>query len=212
MTRAQVSSTVGADPDGNERLTSVNGTLLLVLLAAEGVTILSVRQLITAHIVIGLVLVGPVLLKCASTGHRFVRYYRGNPDYVGKGAPTPLLRVLGPLVLLSSLAVLGSGVALLAVSPGDGPVLFLHKASFVVWFVSMTVHVLGHVLQAARSTAAEYRRLPNRPARRRRALRSAAIVASLAAGVGLAAALLPSASAWTHRPGGYEQRLNDDGH
>lgn len=192
-------SGVPADPDGNERLTSVNAMLLLLLLAAEGVTILSVRQLITPHIVIGLVLVGPVLLKCASTMHRFWRYYTGNPAYVQKGPPVLLLRVMGPVVVASSLAVIGTGIGLLAVRPGDGPVLFLHKASFVIWFGAMAIHVLGHLWQAGRSTAAEYRRMPTRAARRRRAWRSGAIVLSLLAGVGLAAALLPTASPWTHR-------------
>lgn len=190
---------VRTDPDGNERLTSVNAMLLLLLLAAEGVTILSVRQLITPHIVIGLVLVGPVLLKCASTMHRFWRYYTGNTAYVEKGPPVLLLRVMGPVVVVSSLAVIGTGIGLLAVRPGEGPVLFLHKASFVIWFGAMAIHVLGHLWQAGRSTAAEYRRMPSRRARRRRTLRSGAIVLSLLAGVGLAAALLPTASPWTHR-------------
>lgn len=192
---------VRSDPDGNERLTSVNGIVLLLLLAAEGVTILSVRQLITPHIVIGLVLVGPVLLKCASTMHRFWRYYRGDSAYVRKGPPAPLLRVMGPLVVVSSLAVIGTGIGLVYVRPGDGPLLFLHKASFVIWFGVMTMHVLAHILHAARSTAAEYRSIRSRRSRRRRTLRSAAIVLSLLAGVGLAAALLPSASPWTHRHG-----------
>ena len=195
----------GPDPDGNERLTSVNGLLLLILLAAEGVTILSVRQLITPHIVIGIVLIGPVALKCVSTLHRFWRYYSGNPDYVEKGPPHPILRVAGPVVMLSTLAVIGTGVGLLAVRPGaEGPLLFLHKASFVIWFGAMTVHVVGHVLQAGRSTAAEYRRMPDASARRRRAVRSGAIVLSLLVGVGLAAALLPTATPWTSRTGAFQ--------
>lgn len=192
---------VRTDPDGNERLTSVNGMLLLVLLAAEGLTIVSVRQLITPHIVIGLILVGPLVLKCATTIHRFWRYYSGSEPYVEKGPPHPILRVAGPIVIVSSLAVFGTGIGLLAVRPGDGPLLFLHKASFVIWFAAMTVHVLGHVIQAARSTASEYRRIPDPRNRRRRAMRSGAVVVALLAGVGLAAALLPSAQPWINRPG-----------
>ncbi|HEX2903452.1 MAG TPA: hypothetical protein VHO01_08345 [Jatrophihabitans sp.] len=189
-----------SNPEGNERLTSTNGMLLLILLAAEGVTILSVRQLITWHVVIGLILVGPVLLKAASTMYRFGRYYTGKPAYIEKGPPHPILRVLGPVVLLTSLAVLGTGVALVFTKPGqEGPWLFLHKASFIIWFAAMAVHVLGHIVQAARSTAVEYRRQPAGPARRGRVVRTGLIVLSLTAGVGLAAALVPHASAWTHR-------------
>jgi hypothetical protein len=62
---------------GNERLTAMTGAILLVLLAAEGVTILFRRQLLTAHFFIGMMLVGPVLLKMGSTSYRFVRYYTG---------------------------------------------------------------------------------------------------------------------------------------
>jgi hypothetical protein len=59
----------------NARLTATNAAVLLVLLAAEGVTILRVRALLTPHVFIGMVLIPPVLLKVASTGWRFARYY-----------------------------------------------------------------------------------------------------------------------------------------
>ena len=45
----------------NARLTASNAAILLVLLAAEGVTILRVRELLTPHVFIGMVLVPPVL-------------------------------------------------------------------------------------------------------------------------------------------------------
>jgi hypothetical protein len=47
----------------NARLTASNAVVLLVLLAAEGVTILRVRELLTPHVFIGMVLIPPVLLK-----------------------------------------------------------------------------------------------------------------------------------------------------
>ncbi|TAM85337.1 MAG: hypothetical protein EPN43_11715, partial [Jatrophihabitans sp.] len=67
----------GAGVEGNSRLTAVNGMVLLVLLAVEGVTILDVRGMITLHMYLGVLLVGPVVLKCASTGYRILRYYTG---------------------------------------------------------------------------------------------------------------------------------------
>ncbi len=51
--------------EGNSRLTSATGIVLLVMLAVEGYTILNVRGLITLHIFLGIMLVGPVLLKIA---------------------------------------------------------------------------------------------------------------------------------------------------
>jgi hypothetical protein len=49
--------------DSNARLTAGLGGALLLLFAAEGLTLLSVRSLLTAHVVIGMVLIPPVLVK-----------------------------------------------------------------------------------------------------------------------------------------------------
>ena len=59
----------------NERLTSLTGALLFVLLAAIGVTVLSVRRLLPEHFVIGFILIPPIALKMTTTGYRFVNYY-----------------------------------------------------------------------------------------------------------------------------------------
>ena len=131
---------------GNARLTAANAAVLLVLLAAEGVTILRVHRLLSPHVFIGVVLIPPVLLKVASTTWRFARYYTGAPAYRRKGAPPVLLRLLGPVVVILTLVLLFSGVGLLLVSRPWLPLLLkVHKASFVLWFGAMTIHVLGHL-------------------------------------------------------------------
>jgi hypothetical protein len=63
-----------AGVNGNERLTAMTGALLLVGFAVEGFTVLQVRQMLVLHVLVGALLIGPVLLKIASTGYRFVRY------------------------------------------------------------------------------------------------------------------------------------------
>lgn len=134
--------------EGNERLTAITGTVLLALFAAEGVTILQLRGLLYWHYFIGLLLIGPVCVKIGSTVYRFARYYTHHADYVRKGPPAPLLRLLGPLVILTSVAVVGTGVALglAGTRSYDGlPLLFLHKASFVLWAGVMTIHVLAYM-------------------------------------------------------------------
>jgi hypothetical protein len=55
---------------GNERLTAMTGAVLLVLLAAEGFTLLGVHRMLTLHFFLGMLLIGPVLLKIGSTGYR----------------------------------------------------------------------------------------------------------------------------------------------
>lgn len=187
-----------AGVEGNGRLTAVNGMVLLLVLALEGVTILSIRQMITLHIFVGVLLVGPVLLKCASTMYRFARYYRGTEPYVRKGPPHVVLRVIGPIVIASSIALLGTGIGLIYTGPQHRePLLTLHQASFIVWVGVMVVHVLGHVLEASSATWRELRDRSASPVTRRRGWRTVAVVVSLVAGVGLATALMPTAHSWT---------------
>jgi hypothetical protein len=78
--------------------------------------------------------------------------------------------VLGPFVVLTTLAVLGTGVALVLVGPGVGrsgpiPLLFLHKAAFVLWAGATGVHVLGRLIPAARLVQRGVARLPGRTLR-----------------------------------------------
>lgn len=143
--------------DGNERLTAATGAVLLVLFAAEGVTILAVRQLLTLHFFLGMLLTGPVLLKASATIYRFVRYYTGAPDYRRKGPPALPLRLLGPLVLLTSFAVIGTGVVLGYAGHDVGWWLFAHKAAFVLWFAVMTIHVLAYVWRLPRLIGGDLR-------------------------------------------------------
>jgi hypothetical protein len=65
-------TTIG--PEGNARLTALTGVVLLVLLAIEGFTLLSLRAMLSWHIFVGVLVVPVVALKVASTGYRFFRY------------------------------------------------------------------------------------------------------------------------------------------
>jgi hypothetical protein len=137
--------------DGNERLTTVTGVLLLVLLAVLGVTILRIRPLLEIHMFLGILLIGPVVLKLASTGYRFVRYYTFQPRYRRKGPPAMAMRLLAPLVVLSTLVVFATGVVLLLAGPGSrGTWLPIHKISFIVWVAATSLHVLGHLADLPR--------------------------------------------------------------
>jgi hypothetical protein len=180
----------------NARLTATNAAVLVVLLAAEGATILRVRQLISPHVFLGMVLIPPVLLKIGSTGYRFVRYYRGAPAYLRKGPPPLVLRLLGPVVVLLTLVLLASGVALLFAGPGwSHELLFVHKASFVLWFFAMTVHVLGHLTEVARIAPRDWLRRTRRDVSGA-GTRQWLIAASLVAGALLGLATLSRIAPW----------------
>ena len=190
--------------EGNARLTAALASVLVVLLAAEGVTILQIRPLLTPHVFIGMLLVPPALLKVGSTTYRFIRYYGGAPAYRRKGPPPVLLRLLGPFVVVLTLVVLGSGIALLLVAePARRPMLFLHKASFVLWFGAMTIHVLGHLFDTARLAPRDWLRRTRREVRGA-TVRQWAVVSAVAAGIPLGLLLLDRIGPWLSgaRPGG----------
>jgi hypothetical protein len=125
-----------ANPEGNTRLTAMTGAVLLVLFTAECLTLLSLGNHLALHFFLGMLLLGPVALKIGSSLYRFIRYYTGAEAYVRKGPPEPLLRVLGPILVLSSMAVLVSGVALAIVGPGEGQWERLHHLSFFLWLAA----------------------------------------------------------------------------
>jgi len=173
--------------DGNERLTASTAVVLLVLLALEGLTLLAVRQLLVPHVFIGFLLIPPVALKLASTGWRMLAYYRGNEEYVRRGPPPLLLRALvGPLVVASTVLLFATGVAVVVIGRG-GLLLGLHKASFVVWFGSMSAHVLAHVWKLPKLLADRFDGYH---------LRRALLAGALVAGILLAVSTVPLADHW----------------
>jgi hypothetical protein len=132
---------------GNEQLTAVVAVLLLLLLAIEGATLLQLTSLLTVHAFVGMLLIPVVALKLASTGWRMLRYYLGGEEYLRRGPPHAVLRMLvAPVMVSSTIVLLGTGVALLALGQTSGSLVGLHKASFVVWLGAAGVHVLAHVV------------------------------------------------------------------
>ncbi|MDX6525727.1 MAG: hypothetical protein QOI43_1238 [Gaiellales bacterium] len=186
-------------PPGNERLTSSIGLVLLVLLAAETLTTLSLHTFLPTHIFLGLLLVPPVALKLASTGWRFLRYYTGNRRYRLEGPPRLLLRLLAPLLVASTVTLFGSGVALIVVGHGGGPLLRLHVVSFVVWVVLMIVHIVAYIARALRAGTADWHPRADVAVAGTRS-RRVAIVAALLAGVVVGLATYPAQQSWlSHR-------------
>jgi hypothetical protein len=171
--------------DGNEQLTAIVGTLLLVVLAIEGATLLNLGSLLTMHAFVGMLLIPIVALKLSSTGWRMLRYYLRGDEYVRRGAPHLALRVLvAPVIVVSTVLLLATGVALLALDETHGAIVGLHKASFIVWLGATSLHVLTRVSNLL-------------PILRRRlagtALRLGLVAASLVAGLLLATLTLPAA-------------------
>ncbi len=195
---------LGGGTSGNERLTSNTGAVLIVLLAVLGVTIIRIGQLMSVHLFVGMLLIGPLALKLASTGYRFVRYYTHNAPYVRKGPPPPTLRLLAPLVVLTTLIVFGSGVALLFAGPSARGTLFpIHKLSFFAWLAFMAIHVLAHLPEVVRSLGADYGREARAGGRAQwsgelngRAGRTLSLGSALVLGTVLAIVVIPQFGPW----------------
>lgn len=184
-------------PTGNERLTALTGAALLVLLAVEGATILRIRALLVVHVFVGMLLLGPVALKLTSTTYRFTRYYLHAEPYRRKGPPHPVARALGPLVILSTLTVLGSGVALIATGQQHGGLLQLHKISFLGWLVVMTVHVLTYLRRLPALLAGDWHlRRSDRLTIGGRSWRLAAAIGSVIVGLLVAVATIRLGTTW----------------
>ncbi|MDX6407074.1 MAG: hypothetical protein QOE13_145 [Gaiellaceae bacterium] len=185
--------------EGNARLTALTGVVLLALLAAEGVTILDIRGLLAAHVFIGLLLIPPVALKLGAAGYRLLRYYARAADYVRKGPPIVLMRMLvAPGLVAATLVVFATGIALLVVGPRGGLVLTLHQASFFVWLGAFGLHVLVYALRVPGLVMADWRReSPTSGA----SVRVGVVAFALLLGVTLALAVLPAANAWLHLRG-----------
>jgi hypothetical protein len=177
------------ETEGNRRLTAVTASVLLVLLGVECFTAFRIRQSLSVHFFVGLLLVPPIALKIGSTGYRFARYVLGDRRYRRAGPPPLGLRLLAPVVVVTTVALFGSGIELWLFGLRFGAVwLTIHEDSFLVWFFATGAHVLGHLDSTRRLTVAELAGGDGPPgAVTRRAL----VTASLVVGLLLALLSLP---------------------
>lgn len=184
----------------NERLTAAAGAVLFVLIFVEGLTLLRIGSLMAMHVIIGLILVPPLLVKLASTGWRFVRFYTHHPEYVRKGPPRPLLRALAPVLVLSTVVLYASGIALVTIHNPNGWLYVVHRYDFLLWFVVLAVHVLTYMWQVPGVVRRDVSRQPlyQRTSPRGRMLRLWLVSGSVVAGVALAVIMWPSISAQVH--------------
>jgi hypothetical protein len=192
-------------PAGNALLTAWTGLVLLVGSVAELLTLFDVGGLISWHVAIGALLVPPAVMKSASTGWRIARYYTRNPAYVDAGPPPLPLRLLGPLVVVSTVGVLGSGVLLVLLGQGrahhrladvlgfgiDG--VSIHQGFFVVWAVVTGLHLLGRIVPALRIMLATRPGSPGVPGAGRRWVVLSLVVVSA---VFLAVVLVHADGSW----------------
>src|SRR3954471_16084912 len=201
-------------PAGNARLTAWTGVILFVLFVAEVVTLLDVHGLISWHVALGVLLVPPALLKTASTGWRFLRYYTRGRPYVEAGPPIMPLRILGPFVIVTTLGLLGSGLTLIALgeqrSREDGVAGFswanIHQGFFILTGIALGLHFLARAVPAWMLVTGRRKESPGSAGRVPGGAARLALVALALAVAGVTTALvLPAASSWQHEDFGHFQ-------
>jgi hypothetical protein len=189
------------NPNGNERLTAIVGALLLVPIGVELATIvLGVHTFMSLHVFVGLVLIPAVLLKLASTGWRFARYYTRSDAYRAHGPPRAGMRLLAPLLVAATVALFGSGVAM-GVLHGHALMTApkVHGPASTAWIVLLGVHVLAYLrrtLVKASEEVVPATRAAVTGARSRVYLIAAVVVG----GVAIAAATVPAQYRWVDLP------------
>jgi hypothetical protein len=198
-------------PAGNALLTAWTALVLLVGSIAELLTLVDVGGLISWHVAIGALLIPPALMKTATTGWRMLRYYRRQPSYVSAGPPPLLLRLLGPLVVVGTLGVLGSGTMLVLLGQDHAhralvtlvgfrvDWVTLHQAFFAVWATVTGLHLLGRIVPALTIAMGRGDRSGDVPGAWTRWLLLAGVVASA---VALAVLLVHADGSWVGGHGG----------
>jgi hypothetical protein len=159
---------------------------------------MNLGPLLRVHVLLGIVLIPPVLLKLGSIGYRFLRYYTGDPRYRAAGPPRLAMRLLGPLVVLLTIVLFVSGVELWLFGFRLGFVwLPIHHGSFVLWFFAIAAHVAFYMRQAPELAIADWRDHLTGAFTRR-----SLVVGSLVLGVVLAIAVLPVPTSFGPLSGG----------
>lgn len=185
------------NPDGNERLTAAAGMLLLLPVLVEIATVLlGVHTFMSWHVFVGLALIPVVVLKLATTGWRFVRYYTRNRAYVVAGPPQTVMRLLAPLFVVATGVLFGSGVAMGFLHGHSLEIARrLHGPASVIWLVLLGVHVLVYLGRAVKDTADDV--LPaERPSVPGKSARLYVLATAVVCGLVLGAAFIPAQHRW----------------
>lgn len=183
---------------GNERITALAGAVLLVLIVVELVSAAILHTLMPIHISAGVLLAGPLVVKLGSTGWRFLRYYTGSPAFVRRGPPHLVLRLIAPLLIATTLVVVGSGIGLVVVGPGSAGLLVpLHGFSVLFWLPLIAIHTFAHILRVPGLIKDDWSKPSGKSKAPGRGSRFGLNLGALLAGLVAAILLFPGAAPWT---------------
>jgi len=150
------------------------------------------------HVFVGFVLIPPVLLKLASTGWRFARYYTGTQAYVVQGPPRLVMRLLAPAFVAATVVLFASGVAM-GVVHGHALTVArqLHGPASVIWIALVGLHVLVYLKRALISSSEDLTRASRASAGGAR-VRAYLIATAVVSGLVIGIATVPAQHRWVN--------------
>jgi type IV secretory pathway VirB2 component (pilin) len=185
--------------------------VLIPVLVELASIVLGVHTYMSLHVFVGVALIPAVLLKLASTGWRFARYYTRSGAYVAHGPPQIAMRMLAPLFVAATVVLFGSGVAMgLLHGHGLQVARRLHGPASVIWLGFLGLHVLVYARRALRSTVQDALPARRKPLRGTTA-RAVAVVIVVVCGLALGGATVPAQHRWVDLPRHHHDRTGARG-
>ena len=176
----------------NLRLTALVGLAMIVPLLVVTLSGLSFDQFWRVHYFAGFLLVPLLVLKLCSTGYRMVAYYLGNRRYRAAGPPAPLLRMLAPVLVISTVVLFLSGIVMWLEHSRLQPWSTLHTDAAVVFSITASIHLLAYLGRASSESTAELHRRTRSGVRLRGVLGATLLVGVVLAVVTVAPSQLPA--------------------
>jgi hypothetical protein len=188
----------------NARLVAITGLALLVLLPVPYATALNLDVLWRVHYFSSLLLIPLLVVNLAGTGWRALRYYLRDRGFREDGPPHPMPRITAPILVLSTVVLFLSGVAMLLGADRFGPWSTIHNAAAIVFTGALALHLLAHLWDTPAEVVADVAPTRAAPAMRvagsRR--RITVTVVAFVLGITVAAAAMPVSQWQGSRPAG----------
>jgi hypothetical protein len=179
------------------RSSALLGMLILFFSIAEIVTVAFLPEALILHIAIGSILGVLIIVKLILNAYRYLGYLKHDHDFRQAGTPRLIMRILSLPLVVTTIVVLGTGMAMVLTGPTAFATSFLataHALFAIIWLGLLGYHTFGYWHRSARSTTRELDRIRSKDTQ---ALARLILAATTVIGaVTLMLLLLPLSNRW----------------